>query len=405
MIAKDSQYYKFCAYGFLKNLRFFDPFLILFLRECGLTFLEIGTLFSIREITRFALEIPSGYVADQMGRKSAMIFAFGAYIVSFAMFYVFSSYHIFIFAMLFYAAGESFRSGTHKAMIFGYLQRTDRLAGKTDYYGHTRSWSQIGSALSALIAGALVFYSGEYRIVFLVSMAPYLAGLVLIASYPKELNFSAIDHKAGEKTKLSEILLFIKRGNYRSSILNSCLYDALFKTIKEYLQPIIKTFAIGLPVLISVTSRQRIPIVTALIYFSLFLFSSYASRRSASVAGFFKNPIMALNLSFVLGILLTFCSGLGYFHGFHLIAILLFMLLYGMQNVRRPINVSVISENIPDQLMATGLSVETQLKAILIGLLSPLLGFCADVFGVGAAIMIVAVLLILLYPLARIKLT
>ncbi len=27
---KDLQFYKFCAYGFLKNLRFFEPFLMLF---------------------------------------------------------------------------------------------------------------------------------------------------------------------------------------------------------------------------------------------------------------------------------------------------------------------------------------------------------------------------------------
>ncbi len=29
-------FHKFRAYGFLKNLRFFDPFLILFFREMGL---------------------------------------------------------------------------------------------------------------------------------------------------------------------------------------------------------------------------------------------------------------------------------------------------------------------------------------------------------------------------------
>ncbi len=49
-IKKDSMYYRFCLYGFLKNQRFFDPFIILFFREMGMSFLEIGTLFSIREI-------------------------------------------------------------------------------------------------------------------------------------------------------------------------------------------------------------------------------------------------------------------------------------------------------------------------------------------------------------------
>ena len=46
----DGQIRKFCAYGFLKNLQFFDPFLIFFFREAGLSFLQIGTLFSLREV-------------------------------------------------------------------------------------------------------------------------------------------------------------------------------------------------------------------------------------------------------------------------------------------------------------------------------------------------------------------
>ncbi len=49
---KDRQYYKFCFYGFLKNLRFFEAFLLLFFLESGLTFLQIGWLYAVREISR-----------------------------------------------------------------------------------------------------------------------------------------------------------------------------------------------------------------------------------------------------------------------------------------------------------------------------------------------------------------
>ena len=83
---------RFCAYGFLKNLRFFEPFLILFLRQKGLTFLEIGTLVSIRELTMMILEVPTGIVADLVGRRTAMIFSFLSYIVSFVFYYVAGSF-------------------------------------------------------------------------------------------------------------------------------------------------------------------------------------------------------------------------------------------------------------------------------------------------------------------------
>ena len=38
----DKLFPRFAAYDFLKNLRFFDPFIILIFREAGLSFLDIG---------------------------------------------------------------------------------------------------------------------------------------------------------------------------------------------------------------------------------------------------------------------------------------------------------------------------------------------------------------------------
>ena len=136
---KDLQYYKFCMYGFLKNLRFFEPFLILFFLEKGLSFFQIGTLYAIREITINILEIPTGIVADSLGRRRTMIFSFIAYIISFIIFYLSAKYLLFVIAILFFAFGDAFRTGTHKAMIFEYLKIKGWNDQKVHYYGHTRS--------------------------------------------------------------------------------------------------------------------------------------------------------------------------------------------------------------------------------------------------------------------------
>ena len=76
---KDKQYYKFCAYGFLKNLRFFDAFIILFFVDKGMSFLQIGILYSFKEITINILEMPTGVIADSFGRRRSMIFSFGGF--------------------------------------------------------------------------------------------------------------------------------------------------------------------------------------------------------------------------------------------------------------------------------------------------------------------------------------
>jgi len=85
-------------------------------------------------------------------------------------------------------------------------------------------------------------------------------------------------------------------------------------------------------------------------------------------------------------------AGVATYFNVQLLAIILFVLLYALQNLRRPMNVGFISENIDSKIMATGLSVETQLKTLFIAILSPILGFFADTFGVGVALILIGVL-------------
>jgi len=106
---------RFSLYGFLKNQRYFEPFIILFFLQQGLSFTQIGFLIAFRELFINLIEIPSGAVADLFGRRRSMILAFVSYIISFAIFGFSRDYWHFFIAMFFFAVGEAFRTGTHKA--------------------------------------------------------------------------------------------------------------------------------------------------------------------------------------------------------------------------------------------------------------------------------------------------
>ena len=49
--------FRFCLYGFLKNLRLFDAFLLLALRDRGLDFAAIGGLVAVREVAVLLLVV------------------------------------------------------------------------------------------------------------------------------------------------------------------------------------------------------------------------------------------------------------------------------------------------------------------------------------------------------------
>jgi len=407
MFFKDRMFPRFALYGFLKNLRFFDPFIILIFREAGLSFLQIGLLYSIRDVATNILEIPTGVFADAFGRRKSMLMAFGAYIISFLIFYAFAGFSIFALAMILFAFGEAFRSGTHKALILEHLMLNDMGHLKVEYYGRTRAFSQFGSSINALIAAGLVFYSGDYRTMFLAATIPYVLDFINLASYPRELDgdlaeFSRKEIGAQVRGTLQAFRSMFTDWRALRAILNSSGFSGLFKASKDYLQPILESFALALPVFLALSDKRRSALVIGLVYFVIYLFTSYASRSAAGFSHRFSSLGHAINLTFLSGAGFLFVAGLATWGNVTWLAILVFLLFYILHNLRRPMNVSFISDQISTQVMASGLSVESQFTTLLAAILAPLLGALADRFGVGAALTVLAGGVLLLYVFVRV---
>ncbi len=410
---RDLQYAKFSLYGALKNLQFFEPFIILFFRQEGLSFLQIGTLFAVREIATNLLEVPTGVLADSFGRKKTMILSFIAYIVSFILIGLVPSFGLLAVAMVFFGIGEAARSGTHKAMILSYLEQKNLLAYKVDYYGHTRGWAQFGSALSALAAAALVFLSGSYRIVFLASVVPYLLDMLLIISYPASLDGETAPDGLSPRVlaegfrglgyTIRSFGAVLRRPSTLRALANAALFDGGFKTVKVYLQPILKQYALLLPILVAVDSERRVSLVVGIVYFALYLLTFAAASSSGEVNRRIARLHLALNLGYAAGIVLILLSGVCLFFNLHVPAILLLVLLYILENLKRPMNIGYYSELVSSRMMATGLSVESQLTTLIVAVLSPAIGFLADRAGVGAGLGAVGILLLLTVPIALVR--
>jgi len=402
--AKNLQYYKFCMYGFLKNLRFFEPFLILFFVEQGLSFLQIGTLYAIREISTNLLEIPSGIIADALGRRRTMIWSFIAYIISFVIFFFAPGFFTFSIAMVFFSFGEAFRSGTHKAMIFEYLSIMEWKDQKVHYYGHTRSWSQTGSAVSALIAAGIVFYSGSYKFIFIYSTLPYILDLLLMLTYPKELD----GMKPGVEGKdiirnlihvTREFIYSLSNQHMLKAIANLSAHSGFFRAMKDYLQPVVQVFALTLPIFVYLEDLQRSALVIGLVYFGIYLLTSIAARRSGHIAERFMSPTLPLNISLLAGFGMGMLCGIFFGLDLVLISIALYITIYVIENVRKPMGISYVSESMNSDILATALSGESQLTTLITAVTAIALGFLADHLGIGNTLVIISGVMILTTPL------
>lgn len=396
---KDRQYYKFCGYGFFKNLRFFDPFLMLFFVNKGLNYAEIGSLYAIREVTINIFEVPSGFMADLFGRKRAMVTSFIAYIVSFFLFYQLNQYLGFILAFIFYGLGDAFRTGTHKSMILAYIKINGWEAAKTDYYGRTRSWSQRGSAIAALISGGVVFITGDYNSIFLFSIIPYLINISLLLSYPAYLNGPPIskgntvrmifrDHFKKLKCAFSSFATF-------RAIVFTSGFTGYYKAVKDYLQPLLVAAAIAVPLSMEWEESQRTAVLIGLTYSCIYFLTARASRLAGRVERWFKSSERALLLLQALGYMGGFMAGVAYYCEVRWLAILLFVIILLVQNFRRPVVVNYLSNQFEEKIMATALSAESQSETLFAALFALVFGFIIDWLGVGSGIGLVSLILLL----------
>jgi len=405
---KDIQYYRFCLYGFFKNLRFFEAFLVLFFLEKGLSYLAIGTLYAIREITVNIFEVPSGVIADTLGRRRTMIIAFIFYILSFFAFFLSEKYPGFLIAMILFSLGEAFRSGNNKAMIYHYLSVNGWDDQRVHYYGHTRSWSQMGSALSALSGAAIVFISGSYRLIFLFSVIPYILDLILVATYPAFLDGDLKKFSWSEVgTKFKKVFRSLVQ-NIRSfkvlRILGSLsVYSGYYKAAKDYLQPVVAAWALSIPLLTGFGDEQRSAIMVGLVFFVVYIFSSMASRSSPSFSDRFSNLAVPMNLSLAFGLLCGILSGFFYSVDLWSVSVMLFIAIYMIENIRKPVGVAYLGNHTDNSVMASVLSVDSQLKSLVAAVLAPLFGIFADLYGVGWSLFIVSAGLLIVLPLIRLK--
>ena len=392
------QIFKFEMYGFLKSLMFFEPYLIIYLTISGLTLFQVGLLISVREIIIYLFEIPSGVIADMYGKKIELIMCFVFYILSFLLFFLASSFWLFALAMMLFGLGDAFRSGTHKAMIMSFIDHNNIQATKTKVYGQTRAMSLIGSMVMSIVAIVFVIYLPEIKYLFLVSIIPYVIDMFLIASYPSYLNEKRVEKfnfKEFIKQNVDSIKYTFKDRFVRRLVFDEALYQAGYKSIKDYVQPIVIALSIsaGLIAFSNFSEEENLKIYIGIIYAIIYLISSLASRYSYKVAKkvnhfnlansmWFLSAMIALILSFFLdNILIIFFS---------------FILIYIFINLRKPVMIEEIGNASDKTKRASVLSIEAQLSSLLLVIFAPIIGALAD-YNMRLMFIVVGIIMFMIF--------
>jgi uncharacterized membrane protein YfcA len=191
---------------------------------------------------------------------------------------------------------------------------------------------------------------------------------------------------------VKSLFRLIKEPNVLRIINTSALHTAYLKAIKDYIQPLKVSVPILLPFLSNYVGDKKNGLIIGILYFILYLLTSLASQYSSSIANKIKKRVSYLSLLF--GFTFGILSGVFYIFDLWILALLAFVGIYLIENIRKPILTGHISDEVPNEILTSVLSAQSLWRTIITSVLALSFGVLADRFGIGVGLGVVSLLLL-----------
>lgn len=162
-------FWKILALKFLGDFLPIAPVLILYYTANGLNSTQIFTIQAAFHLAVLLLEVPSGYLADVVGRKKTLVFGALFFPLGLAVYTAGRSFAAFVLAEVILAVSVSMRSGCDSALIFDSLRQLGRQGEYKRFEGKCALLARTGTAVSSVAGGLLA--AVFLRLPFLVNVA------------------------------------------------------------------------------------------------------------------------------------------------------------------------------------------------------------------------------------------
>ncbi len=364
-----------------KWLMLIMPIVALFYNENGLDDFDIFLLQAIYSVSVAVMEIPSGYMADIVGRKKTLILGSVLGTLGYLIYSISYSFSGFLAAEVILGIGGSFISGADSAMLFDSLVATQRQHSYLQFEGRITSLGNFAETAAAVCGGLIAAWL-SYRSVYIAQAA--IAALAIPAALlllepPKDGHIS--------KPGLYHILAVCKN----TILTNKKLSGAIF--------------------LSSVTGISTLCMAwTSQIYFIANGFSEVAitplwvslNLTVAVVAAFASKATMFLGKKVSLILIICYIPFAYIFLGWLPLipALICLYLFYGIRGYATPVLKDFINQNCESSTRATVLSIRSLIIRLGFALLGPAIGFVSDKTTLSLALIVTGVFLLLLSILA-----
>tara|TARA_B100000809_G_scaffold31652_2_gene27575 strand:- start:6988 stop:8139 length:1152 start_codon:yes stop_codon:yes gene_type:complete len=362
-----------------KWLMLFMPIIWLFYEENGLTIADLFIIQSIYSVTIAVIEIPSGYVADVLGRKNSMIIGMFFGFVGMVVYSLSFGFEGFLIAALCLGIGQSFISGSDTALMYDSLVQLNRSNEFIKLEGRTISMGNFAEALAFILGGLLAEISLRTPFYFQVGIAfiGFLVTMLLVEPKTERLK----DGKSKPWKNIKKIIHFSLRENetLRYYIFYSAIIGAGTLTMAWFSQPYFME--------IGIDNTFYFGLLGAGLNLAVAIPSFYAHK--------IEEKIKTKTLLIVILILICACYfTISYVTSFW--GLLILFVFYITRGIATPVLRDYMNRHIPSEMRATVMSIRSFLIRILFASTSPFLGYIANVYSLQQAILFSGILTFLL---------
>jgi len=236
-------------FSFLRGCFLFSGVIIPFFRERGnLDQAQIQLLQSWFMLCMFMFEIPTGTVADRVGRKYSLALGSICQAAACLMYGTFRSIPGFIFSETIFAAGVTLHSGADKAFLFDTLKEHGREKESANFMGKAHAFFLAGILVTAP-AGSLIAGHMGVQYAMLLSAIPFsAAALIALAFTEPECGFNEKEERSFSRILKKGFHAVMLRRRARRLAIDGVMVGVAGYFVIWLYQPLL--MALGIPVII-----------------------------------------------------------------------------------------------------------------------------------------------------------
>ena len=378
---------RYYLYSFLISLHLFSAVLVPFFTDWGgISQGKIQILQSWFMFWIFILEIPTGAIADYIGRKQSLFIGSIVMVAGMLVYGSIPNFQMFLLAEFLFAAGVAFTSGANEALLYDALKEEEKEAQSKNIFGKAHTFHLLAILIAAPI-GSFVASKFGLNFPILISAIPtfFAAVIALTIREPKYRS------KVSESSRYINIVkdgfkTLINNKELRMLTFNSLFVSSAAYFVIWFYQPLL--IKINVPIIYFGFVHSFLTIVEIIISSNFQKIENFLKGEKNYmlfniVSTFLGFIIVGIKPSYVtVAIFIIFSGGFGLTYAQYISAIM--------------------QKHIPSGQRATVISSISMFRRFMLVFLNPLMGLLADI-NIGITMFIVGILSIISFVYCEFK--